>query len=431
MTSWLLSPPRYHGGINRRTAITDALRAQYEAYPYPERDPADEARRLITGSPSHPLEIDHYVFGGRRDWTRPFRALVAGGGTGDGAIMLAQLLADRACPAEIVHLDISTASQAVARARAEARWLRNLRFVEGSLLDLARIGLGGFDYIDCCGVLHHLEAPEAGMAALAGALAPGGGIGAMVYAPYGRTGVYQVQAALRMLSGEGAPPADRLALARRLVPQLPPTSWLGRNPYVSDHKTQGDAGLYDLLLNPIDRPFTVGEVASLVAGAGLRLTGLIEPLRYRPEAVVADPDARARLASLDTLARAEFAELWAGNMRRHVFYAVRADNPLTLPPVPDRPDAVPVPHQIDPAQLARAVAAGQAMMVDFDGLVIRTALSGLAGAIAAGIDGRRTLAEIRALLSPAPDDGAFRAALDELYVALNGMNRLFLRIPGD
>ncbi|MBT5040468.1 MAG: class I SAM-dependent methyltransferase, partial [Rhodospirillaceae bacterium] len=27
------------------------VRGQYEAYPYPPRDPADEAKRLITGSP--------------------------------------------------------------------------------------------------------------------------------------------------------------------------------------------------------------------------------------------------------------------------------------------------------------------------------------------------------------------------------------------
>jgi hypothetical protein len=66
---------------------------EYEAYPYPERDPADEAKRLIVGSPSHPVEVDHYLFAGRRDWTKPFRALVAGGGTGDALIQLAQVLA--------------------------------------------------------------------------------------------------------------------------------------------------------------------------------------------------------------------------------------------------------------------------------------------------------------------------------------------------
>ncbi len=39
----------------------DPVRRQYETYPYPERDPADEARRLIEGSPSHPVEIDHFL----------------------------------------------------------------------------------------------------------------------------------------------------------------------------------------------------------------------------------------------------------------------------------------------------------------------------------------------------------------------------------
>ena len=37
----------------------DRVREQYEAYPYPPRDPRDETKRLIEGSPSHRLEIDH------------------------------------------------------------------------------------------------------------------------------------------------------------------------------------------------------------------------------------------------------------------------------------------------------------------------------------------------------------------------------------
>ena len=37
---------------------------QYDAYPYPERKPEDERKRLIVGSPSHPLEIDHFCFKG-------------------------------------------------------------------------------------------------------------------------------------------------------------------------------------------------------------------------------------------------------------------------------------------------------------------------------------------------------------------------------
>ena len=61
----------------------DDVRAQYEALPYPPRDPRDEAIRLITGTPSHILEVNHYLFAGRLNFSRPFRALVAGGCHGE------------------------------------------------------------------------------------------------------------------------------------------------------------------------------------------------------------------------------------------------------------------------------------------------------------------------------------------------------------
>jgi hypothetical protein len=258
-------------------------------------------------------------------------------------------------------------------------------------------------------------------------LAPDGGIGAMVYAPYGRTGVYQVQAALRMVSG-GEAPAERLRLAKAALAKLPTTNFFAHNQFVSDHKQQGDAGFYDLLLNPIDRPFTVRGVAQLAVGAGLRLTGLLEPLRYHPEAFVEEPELRARLAKLDPLSRAAFAELWAGNIRRHVFYAVKSDNRATLPAVP-APDAIPVPVDLDGAAFADGIAKTPSIRVNFDGLAIRIALPPLAGEIARLIDGKRTIGDIHNALAPRPDDAAFDAGFAALYAALNGINRLFLRFP--
>src|SRR4051812_32040191 len=162
------------------------LAAQYEAFPYPARDPRDESRRLIVGSPSHLREIDHWIFAGRRPPTQPLRALFAGGGTGDGTLMLAQQMAWAGRPGQVTWLDRSGAAKQLAEARAAVRKLDNIRFEVGSLLDLPGAGLGPFDYIDCCGVLHHLPDPLAGLRTLCGALAPGGGIGLMVYAPHGR-----------------------------------------------------------------------------------------------------------------------------------------------------------------------------------------------------------------------------------------------------
>ncbi len=112
-------------------AADAALAAQYEAYPYPQRDPRDEARRLIVGSPSHLREVDHWVFGAARPATTPLNALVAGGGSGDATVMLAQQMASAGRAGSVTWLDRSAAARRVAQARVEARALGNVRFEEG------------------------------------------------------------------------------------------------------------------------------------------------------------------------------------------------------------------------------------------------------------------------------------------------------------
>ena len=92
-------------------------RDQYESYPYPARDPGDEDKRLITGSPGNWDEVVHFVFGGRDPSAKgKIRILVAGGGTGDALVMLAQQARDRKAKAEIVYIDLSESSRAIAEA---------------------------------------------------------------------------------------------------------------------------------------------------------------------------------------------------------------------------------------------------------------------------------------------------------------------------
>ena len=409
-------------------AADAAVRAQYEALPYPPRDPADEARRLVVGTPSHYLEINHYLYAGRRDFRQPFRALIAGGGTGDACIMLAQQLADQRCPAEIVHLDVSAASRAVCEARVAARGLRTVRFVTGSLLDLPGMGLGAFDYIDCTGVLHHLADPLAGMRALAGALAPEGGMGVMMYGEYGRAGVYPMQEMLKVLAPESMPPAERVAIAKRLIRFLPPTNLFRRNPFLNDHLSGEDAAFYDLLLHSRDRAWTVPQLAELTAASGLRLVAFVEPLRYEPTTSMNDPQIARQLAALPFLERAAFAERLAGNQRTHVFYATKAG--VDTVARPEDTLAIPVLREMEAAQLAAGLQPGQPLVANLDGFPWRATLPPLSGQIVAQIDGRKTIAEIYTALGsrgqlPVWDD--FRAQFDRLYVVLNGINHLLLR----
>lgn len=408
----------------------DDLRAQYEAYPYPARDPADERKRLVTGSPSHLDEVNHFVFGGRLDHARPLRALVAGGGTGDGTIMLAQMMADAGNPGTVTYLDLSDAARAVAEARAATRGLTNIEFRRGSLLALE--GLGPFDYIDCCGVLHHLDDPAAGLRSLTGALAPGGGMGIMVYAPYGRTGVYPLQQALRTMT-EGLPPAERVAVARRLIAHLPQTNWLLANPFITDHR-QADANLYDLLLHSCDRPFTVPELADLAASAGLAVAALVEPSRYEPSMWVKDPRTLKRLEGLSWLERAAWSERVCGSMTKHIAYLVRPADLDGAVARPDGPEVVPVLRDLDGPAIGRALPPGGSLDAELMGAMVTLPLPRLAGPILARIDGRRTLAELhREVAAAVGGDLAwetFWTQFGQLFAALNGVGKLLLRRRG-
>lgn len=402
------------------TLSTDDLVARhYEALPYPARNPRDEARRLIEGSPSALPEMRHWIFGGLLP--ARMRVLFAGGGTGDGCVMLAQQLADAGIEAEVTHLDLSAAAQKIAAERAAVRGL-NIRFVSGSLLEVERLAPGPYDYIDCCGVLHHLAEPAAGLAALRSVLARGGGMGLMVYGRIGRSGVYDMQEVFRLLAPEGDAPSARLAIAKRLLPALPSTNRLRRNDAVTDHIQGGDAGIFDLLLHSRDRAYDVEEFVALIEDGGLGLASLIEPVRYQPETYLVDPSLRRLAAALDPRGRAVLAERLAGNIARHVAYVVHPDHEA-LPPDPLDPDAIPVWSRTDGAQMAAAMGADRVLKLTLDGLAYRFPLPQAAPALVRAIDGKTCVGEIAARVKVQ----GFERAWPATFAVLNGISRLFLR----
>ena len=359
------------------------VREHYEVFPYPARDPAEERQRLITGSPSHPLEMDHILWGGQRDWNRPLRILVAGGGTGDGLIQLAQTLTDAGRAHDITYLDLSTASRAVAEARAQMRGLGNITFHTASLLEAAEYGR--FDYIDCCGVLHHLPDPPAGFSALRAALAPGGGLGFMVYAPYGRSGVYPLQEAFAALF-QGLPPGERLIRARQIVADLPEGHPFRANRNLGDHLTS-EAGFYDLLLHGQDRAYDVPQLLEVLAETGWQLAGFATPALYDLSRLTEVPE------GMDPVTRMTLAEKLRGTIRVHTGYAVAQDNPAAEASPATR-TLVPHLRGAPAARLAQLVAQGHAIPVTLGGRPEPVTLPRAAAPLLAAIDGRRSLARI-------------------------------------
>lgn len=415
------------------------VRAQYEDLPYPPRDPQDESKRLIPTWLDSLFMINHYCFAGAGDFSQGFRVLVAGGGTGDGTIYLAEQL--RETDAQIVHIDLSTASLAIARQRAEIRGLDNIRFIHDSLLNLPALELGQFDYINCSGVLHHLADPDAGFKALKSVLAPGGAIGLMVYGQIGRTGVYQMQALMRLINGDSDDIPAQLANARQVLDSAPRSNWFNHGT-TSDHLTLGDAGIYDLLLHSQDRAYTVEQLYQWLQddhGFQLQFTDVNRGNSpYQPRLVCA-PKTPALLDELDQLPlrrQQAIAELMGGSIDIHSLY-------LTAEPrVAAYADPVMVPffaHEpVTGPDLSALIHRNtqQPFMINHAHTGIHTALDhGSYGKfILKYLDGRRSFGQIFELVrkekkfkKAPPDDATLFADFEPLYRFFNSIDRLLLR----
>jgi SAM-dependent methyltransferase len=93
------------------------VQEHYQDYPYPYGDTEDETKRLLVISGEFLGELNHYLYKGKEDFNSGFRVLIAGGGTGDSTIYMAEQLKDK--NAEVVYLDFSKPSMEIAQKRAE------------------------------------------------------------------------------------------------------------------------------------------------------------------------------------------------------------------------------------------------------------------------------------------------------------------------
>jgi tetratricopeptide (TPR) repeat protein len=385
-----------------KQAAHGGVRGQYETLPFPARDPEGERYVRYVTPPDILSKVNQYCFGGRRDFAKGLRVLVAGCGTGDSVMWLGEQLRDT--PSEIVALDLSTASIEIAAARAAMRGLENIRFVNASLLEAPQLGLGVFDYITCLGVLHHLPDPDAGLRALEAVLAPDGGMGLMVYGLPGRAHIYTMQELLRGMTAGIDDRERKLALARDVLAHLPAT-----NPFalregwenIQASYLKDDTNLWDTLLHEQDRAYTASGVRDFLSAAGLHLqafgTYKAAPatcaLQYDLDLYVSDTAQRARLANLSQPQREDMAEALDGSLALHTFYATRAPSAALDPTGPEA--ILSAMSEFGDRALTRAAIPGAALPIVLrNGRSITYAPSPQAQRFLAAIEGQRSNAEI-------------------------------------
>jgi len=299
------------------------VQEHYQEFPYPFRDPEDETQRLLMVCGENLYELNHFLYKGKEDFNKGFRVLIAGGGTGDSAIYMAEQLKNK--KAEIVYLDFSKPSMEVAQKRAEKRGLTNITWVLDSILNIPNLNLGKFDFINCSGVLHHLQSPPAGLKILQDSLTANGGMMIMVYGQYGRTGVYQMQDIMKMVNQDISNRVAEVMNAKLILDILPATNWLVRGKeLVNDVATFGDIGVYDLFLHKQDRAYTIPELYEFIHDAGLHFVefnDVAEKLALRPESHIKDFSLLQRIKKMDVVTQQAICELIVGNIIKHTFYA--------------------------------------------------------------------------------------------------------------
>lgn len=422
-----------------------AVREQYENYPYPNVDPQLEKTRLYLPITETFDRMNDICFGGKMNFTKGFRTLIAGGGTGDAAVFLAEQLRDT--DADIIYVDISQASMAVAKERARLRGLTNITWIHDSLLNIPKLGLGTFDYINSSGVLHHLANPDEGLHALSSVLKEDGAMGLMLYAKYGRLAVYQMQEALRILNRGEENLQTQVDNAKEVLNYIPATNWfLNSPPVILAEIQQGDAAIFDLLLHSQDRSYSIPELYDFLGGAGLNLLHLfaedpsIGIRLYNPANYLKNTDLIRKARALPLRDQQTLAELLNGKIAKHTLYAAKK-----------------IPTPLDMNDLENIPLLGFDIYSQRNAIceVVRTAQEGVVALrqpstnvvvvlqqtphmelLFKYIDGKLSLKEIfRKIMDvsphkdPKPNYQTLQAEFLEIYRALNDVYWMFLRAP--
>jgi SAM-dependent methyltransferase len=305
--------------MNDRDSASDAVRELYERWPFPV--PADnlddfrDGKMVPRGTPS----ASFYLYWPAKPARNDLDILIAGCGT-NHAVEYALWEPN----ARIVAIDISQNSLNATQRLIEKYQLKN---VELHRLPLERIGELNreFDFISTTGVLHHLPDPDAGLRALRSVLKIDGSIYVMVYAKYGRLGVYMLQDYARLVGvdlGE-ASIADFHAVIKHLPGDHP------LMPFWKSYENVSPTQLADTYLHPQDRAYSVLDIYQWLDRTGMKLQRWFYQAAYSPRACeLAMTPHLPKVLQLPDADQHAAVELFRGHLKKHYFVACRDDRPI-------------------------------------------------------------------------------------------------------
>lgn len=223
-----------------RPGVSEAVRAQYEANPYPRW------RTAATLSSVGQEAID---------------TLIAGCGTGYQAINSAR----RYPNSRVLAVDLSRASLAYGLRKSREAGCANITFLQADLLELGGLGRR-FDVIESTGVLHHMADPFEGARAVAALLKPGGLMQLALYSALGRQRLAAAKGVARGFTPETIRELRQTICA---APAGDPVH--GAEKYVDFYAA---SSCRDLLMHVQEHEMCVSDLQRIVEETGLQFRGL-------------------------------------------------------------------------------------------------------------------------------------------------------------
>jgi SAM-dependent methyltransferase len=304
----LLNTLETDSGIGTSAMSLAPVREFYTSHPYPPPvENLDRARDEWRDE--NRLRAEYHLIWSNNPYRADLDVLVAGCGTWQAAKYAlchpaARVLGIDVSPTSLNHTEKLKNQYNLTNLETRALPIENAEALERR-----------FDLIVCTGVIHHLVDPDAGLRALRTCLKPEGALYLMVYAPYGRAGVYMLQEYCRRL-GIGTSPEEigDLATVVEALPTHHPLAMVLRG---ARESLNADA-LADALLNPRDQSYSVPQLFEFIDRNGLKFGRWYWQAAYLPQcgAISSSPHAN-RLAVLSQREQSAAMELFRGTMTCH------------------------------------------------------------------------------------------------------------------
>jgi 2-polyprenyl-3-methyl-5-hydroxy-6-metoxy-1,4-benzoquinol methylase len=305
--------------VSEAPDVKDEVRDFYDHYPYPR--PVDSLEKYQRRwQDEQRCRADYHLFWPASPYQENRSILVAGCGTSQAAKH-----AMRWPHAKVTGIDVSSTSVHCTEELKRKHNLNNLQVHQLAIEQVSELETR-FDQIVCTGVLHHLADPDAGLRALRGVLKPEGAMHLMVYAPYGRAGIYLLQEFCQRigLSANDAAIRDLVVALRALPPGHPLETLLRDAP-----DFRQEAATADALLHPQDRAYSVPQLLEFIENGGLRFGRWIKQAPYSLRCgVMASIPQVTRMAHLPLSEQYAAIELFRGTMTRHSLVVYRNDNSI-------------------------------------------------------------------------------------------------------